>query len=119
MEAETPNLTDQDKIKENKIAIKLRQAQYNMAKNRSEELYATYETMLEEKEAREEEQKFQDQIDAKYDEIDEIYPYLDQMHLAMDRLWTEWDLMPTEEWDAEKVDAEWQKHLATVNALEG
>jgi len=92
-EAEKPNLTDPDDLRANKRASKMAEADYNFAKERSEELLILYDRMLEEKAAREEEYKFQEQIDAQYDIMNEKWPALDQWHTNMNTLWIEMDMM--------------------------
>jgi hypothetical protein len=90
-------LTDADELRANKRSLKLAQSDYNYMSERSDELYAQYEVLLEEKAARDEEWKFQEQIDAEYDKLDELYPVYESRHNKMNVYWKEYDLMTSDE----------------------
>lgn len=96
LQEEAGTLTDKSLISANKRSTKLLQADLNYAKERMASLKAEYDTMLEERGAREEEEKFQDQIDAKYDELNAIWPVVDNNYRLIDKMWKEYEQMDTD-----------------------
>lgn len=73
MTAEGAKLTNKADIKANTRAIKIEEGNLNYARQRSDELLAEYDRMLEEKALRDEEWAFQELIDSKWEASNAIW----------------------------------------------
>jgi len=106
LQEEAKSLNDKNDIKANTRARKIKEADLNFAKTRSEELKQEYDMMLEEKATREEEEKFQNMIDAEYDKTEQYNDALNQMYSNMNTLWMQWEMMNPEQQEAQqkKID---------------
>jgi len=106
LQEEAKSLNDKNDIKANTRARKIKEADLNFAKTRSEELKQEYDMMLEEKATREEEEKFQNMIDAEYDKTEQYNDALNQMYNNMNTLWMQWEMMNPEQQEAQqkKID---------------